>query len=520
MKNLNDLGVLGLGTRLKRLSDFLYRQIDDVYKAEKIDFHARNFPLLQLLNENEYVRSECRKIYRFFLIDEFQDTNFFQWELLKPLLSNEKSSKLHQQKTFIVGDPKQSIYSFRNAEVAVFKEITEKIKSENLYSKDYITPEHFQTIESTETERKGSLALTDNYRSQTSQLHFLNDLFKPIFEYKESEFDVDFLPLNPQKEEKSNSDIQLFLGSTANNDEEYRYITYQILNALKEGYSLKDIAILFRKRSDKISQLENIFRENNIPFQNHLGQSFYRTEEIKDCYNIIKFSCYPDDDVSLFGILASSFYHFSESALYNIRQNKKVSLWENLKASEAYQEIVSELKYMLTLSKRIPIDLFLNEVFNISDYLTRLESQKSEQILANIEKFISIAQDFSSTGFRDVYDFERFLFAHIESETKEAEAEIISAELDNKVQLMTVHASKGLEFKLVIYPHINDPIRPNYTNTLYIDRIQNETILYPKIIGSDDKGFIESYLKARFEMRSLAEEKRIFYVALTRVIDN
>ena len=53
MKNLNDLGVLGLGTRLKRLSDFLYRQIDDVYKEEKIDFHARNFPLLQLLIENE-----------------------------------------------------------------------------------------------------------------------------------------------------------------------------------------------------------------------------------------------------------------------------------------------------------------------------------------------------------------------------------------------------------------------------------------------------------------------------------
>jgi len=517
--NEHDDVYLTLFPKIHHEANIIFKQFQEIKRKRSVlDFNDLEYFTHQLLSKNDYVISLCKHHYRFFLIDEFQDTNLYQWKLLLPLLLS--GSSLHQQKTFIVGDPKQSIYSFRGADVGVFKSVTTQIENECKYSKPYYSLES-EEIEATETEQRGKLTLNDNYRTAPSQLHFINDVFKEIFRYKPSEFDVDFIALNPKKEAEKPHDIQMFIGVEDNLVSEYNYIVFHILDQINKGVPLKEIAILFRKRSDSIQELEQILNEMNIPYQNHLGQSFYSTEEVKDIYNVIKFCCYQDDDTALFGLLSSRFFNLDEDQLFKLRSDKKVSLWKNLYTAPEYTDIFLQLKQWVLLSKRVSPIIFLNELFNHSVYLEFIP-EKASQVLANIEKCIGIIGAYMSSDTRDIFDIERYLSLQIENDVKEAEAELLSEELDNKVQLLTIHASKGLEFEVVILPHLNDDISPNYMFQTYFDRIHEEPIIYPKLskLDAKEKGFIESFLKYRYDERSFAEEKRIFYVATTRVVSS
>lgn len=460
----------------------------------------------KILLEREEVRESITEKYKFILVDEFQDTNEIQYQIFLPILDYLKKGNL-----FIVGDEKQSIYKFRDAEIEIFNLTREDIK-----------------ISSGEN---NLLILPDSFRMTPVICGFCNHIFKKLFADPNEMFgEVAGADLVSARVTDKIGKVEFLINRINENsgeNDEAELVAKKILSIIQsKSYKYGDISILVRKRKN-FKYLEKAFLKYQIPYLIAGGRGFYQRQTISDIFNYLSFLADENNSAALVGVLRSSFFSVSDSALFEISLKNGVNFWQKFNSyvndTGQFKSVKNILLENLELCDSIELTLLLKKIVTDRDYLSVLASRKDgEQEIANIEKLISIARNFNSKGFRNLYDFISALNEMISNVEDEAQAAI--SDQVNSVQMMTIHQAKGLEFPVVFLFGASDQGQSGSIKAGKVDVNKNFGLL-TKLPNNQD--FTEEYVAAPIvslhnfieEKKDLAELKRLLYVAVTRAGD-
>ncbi len=541
---------IGLSRLLLDFSKVVMNSIDE----EKLLLNALDMNDLQMyaskLLDNPDVVARIRSKVDFLMVDEFQDTNQLQYDIIKKLMPEleGKDGGKDSINLFIVGDVKQSIYGFRNADVRVFQQAGKDIS--DLNSKSSSDETAVTNMESS----IGNVNLTTTFRLSPVPASFVNKVCSKLMNSQNSDYDVDYIPLICSKDVESLEENNLNiikdsrLGSISfllselpqkpnqkNSEEvsdeaeedtgflEENLIAKYILKLVNDpinDYEFKDITILSQTKNN-FQKLATKFIEFNIPFLVHSGKGFYQSPEIIDILSFMKFIYNPDDDAALISVLRSRYFNMDDSSIYRIAKSEaEGSFWEKLNhliSESDYNLIVDSLTNIIATSASMPVSkiiIMINQTCGW--YGTINDSNAKYQILANMDKFIQIAREYENKGFKNLYDFVEEMNFISGNKILESEAAIITGE--NAVNIMTIHASKGLEFPVVIL--FNSNFSSNHNPSYYITPEYGIGYKIPVAIEELYKQDLDTpqFLinKRISQLAEKAEKKRLLYVALTR----
>jgi ATP-dependent helicase/nuclease subunit A len=515
---------------IKQIID-VYSRVLESYREQKITHSFLDYDdvieyALRLVQIPD-IQVELVKRFSHILIDEYQDTDEAQYAIAKALTGNFKDSN----KLTVVGDPKQSIYSFRNANLNLYLSTIKEISTSHSDN----TP-----VELSETFRMLSHPLA--FINKVSAHLFANNdsvhsdfKFSPLVEgrnaTKEGSIELMLPPLD--SEPKNYQDVESKENEDVINAEEVDLIALKINNIIlgnNEKYTLgkelpeyRDIAILLRSRTHQ-SELESALRKHNIPFLTSGGNGFYTKPEIIDINNYLKFLVNPNDDIALAGILRSPYFGLSDIDLYRLapEKNSVLNLWQRFLlyshekdySIRAYEQISENLQ----LVGRVSTQFLLQKIITESGILGILSSLSDcDQKIANIEKYQRFALAFTKEGYSGTFDFIERMSLLMERDEMEAQAQ---PQNDlNAVHLMTIHNAKGLEFPIVFIPYLHTKILSTDARRIWntLDKEFGIGLDLPEQIS---KLPITELIKLRAKEKATEEEKRIFYVAMTRARDH
>jgi DNA helicase-2/ATP-dependent DNA helicase PcrA len=449
----------------------------------KVDFANQFYLTLKLLREHPLVLKRYQEQFKYILVDEFQDTNFAQYQLAKLLAG--KGANIT-----VTGDDDQCIYRFRGAAYS------------NLlnFIKDFPQAE--------------KVSIVQNYRSTQPLLDSAYQLIQnnnpERFEVK-SGINKQLLGLN----KKGNPPKHLHFDT---NSTEADQVAKMIKDKVKtKKYKYNDFAILVRSNSDAQAFLQSLSMQQ-IPWQFSGNQGLYTREEVKICINFLKTITNPSDSLSLFYLVSSEVYKLNLEDLarlnhYSRRRNKPLYLvcqqLDNIaeledvsdKSRQQIKVILKDMEKFIQISRAHPTGRLLYTFLTDTGYLKQLTQQQSlenEAKIQNLAKFFALVQDFQSVAKEDkVNNFVNYLNLLIEAGDDPATVE---ADIDtDSVNVLTIHKAKGLEFRVVFmvslvnlrfpWPHRRQPI-------------ELPDALIKEILPSGDF--------------HLQEERRLFYVGMTR----
>jgi ATP-dependent helicase/nuclease subunit A len=513
--------------RAKRILD-IFRTCFRKYQIKKalsscLDFSDLEYITYKLLTQNP---EWANILYAFdektdhILVDEFQDTNNFQWAIIDRLTEEWRSGFGAKREDniiptiFLVGDEKQSIYYFRGANVEIFPRAQEKLKQ---WLKDEFSFEE----------------LTSNYRSRPAIVDFTNLLFSQIMVADKNSpswvtryraFEVS----GTDSQETGRVELVLLNGDTdtvaETKQKEAEIIAKRILSLVgnfeitdrsasdqseitlqKRPCRFMDIAILLRKRTH-LKKYEDAFRRIGIPFVAVKGIGFYQEPEIVMLRAFVYFLTNPMDDYSLYILLKSPLFFYREETIVKALRYEGISLLSKLKASGQSEKTVTLLEEWLHL---IP-NTTISELIEKALVQTKAwEYFHDAQKRANVKKFIKIIEGLESGG-KSLIKISDFL-ERTSGRVDEPKA-TVNTEGMNAVKIMTIHGAKGLEFPVVFVPGIEEPILSGSSDSL-IYEVQED--LFFKFIPDSEirkhDGDFSHHIQKQEE-----EQKRLFYVAVTR----
>ncbi len=519
---------------------FLCEKVAEKYNAKKeerglLDFDDLQLRTLYMLESNPKVCETLRTRYRHVMVDEFQDTNQLQWDIISRL--GMIDGQLQKGKFFVVGDPKQSIYGFRGADVRVFKNVKQDFAAGN---------PHFD----------GNIVLEDSFRFLPTINHFINTLYEKILvPDPHNEFEVNYDHLNTLRNAEDQSHVQAALLDKATLKEQKLgqedFIASQIHELLSGKHQVfhrgadgevwervrpGDIAILIPRRT-RLLALEAKLREQGIPFKTIGGIGFYQRQEIFDVYHLLRFLSNPSDDLALISLLRSPFASISDAALYRLSQQRvpgkkgPPTYIQRLQAAgnfdnypdvdqNALRIFRGQLQRWQQRRDRLSLSRLLDEIFDESFYRATVAAEwNGEQLLANLDKVITQAREYEQGGFIALSDFIESLHQLIMQDPREGEAQI-ALEDENTVKIMTIHQSKGLEFPIVFCPYLDQKATGDTSKI----RFEADLGLGIKIRDPNDnyrekKPFLFEFIDFRLRQKQTAEDKRLYYVAVTRARD-
>ncbi len=311
------------------------------------------------------------------------------------------------------------------------------------------------------------------------------------------------------------------------------YIAAYIRQKVREQeFQFGDVAILMRSRTH-LPELEEALRSKGVPFRTLGGVGFYQRQEIYDVYHLLRFLINPNDDTALVGLLRSPFANISDEGLFFLSQSDtEVSYWQRIQTDSDLRTLPSDdmkrvkrfrrLAHQWLLRRdRIGFSDLLNEIFNNSMYRTAMAAEMNGgQLQANLDKILHLSESFESNGLVSLQDFADSLQQLINQEAKEGEGQTETDDSDN-VKIMTIHASKGLQFPVVIVPWLES--QKKISSGMVFDetfgplvKVQPQAL--PEGSPADDYYLLQ---RARWFERNkeLAEMRRLFYVACTRARD-
>ena len=497
----------------------LYTRISEAYRTAKLSQGKLDFTDLQLktrdlVRNNADIRQKLVSRHQYYMVDEYQDTNELQYELVM-LLTNE----LNGANLFIVGDPKQSIYAFRGADVRVFTKTKQKIVDEG----------------------GADIRLTENFRSLRDTVGFVNYFFNHLMgDGKETEFEVAYEALTQARPVPANGTVEILLG---NQDDaladEYALIAHHIkrmkANAetiykrgengqeTEQPIAYGDIAILIQTRTH-LPNIENALLEADIPYLTTGGVGFYQRQEIYDIWNYLNFLNDPkENQTSLAAVLRGPAFGISDTELYEISRQDGENFWEQAKnypdPSHHLCTAIATLKRHKEFAPRMPVNQLIVTIVNETGMIGTLKTGKQgQQRWVNYQKLLEHARNFDGDETKQILpDFIEFLDILIEEERREGQAPIEAS--SGAVQIMTIHASKGKQFPIVILPRLD---RKGQTDREpFIDEAFGIGFspLNPDKDYNKTEPDIVTHIKNRANEKETAEKKRLFYVGTTRACD-
>ena len=500
----------------------------------------------QLLAADADIRHRLAQHYRFALIDEFQDTDPLQWEIIRSLASPD--GQMAGDKLFIVGDPKQSIYSFRAADVTVFARVRDAIAAANAAHQRDSQPfcDDGEVLNASPDERLGTLVMGENFRTLAQPVAFVNALFPKFMQTVPDEpFQVGYDPLvgcRPTSVSEGSVELLLLPPDVNRNATEIALREAELvarrLSHLLTGNDLQvadqdglrppvpgDIALLLRRRSN-LPAYEDALRACGIPFQVAGGQGFYQRQEIYDLANILRVLCSPGDGIALMGALRSPYFGLSDNALYALTAPHGGRLAEHLADANQRQHLapadqedaedaVARLEHWRALRDRVPLVELLHTILEDTGAWGFLcYGERGEQAVANVHKLLDLAREFRGP----LVDFAVRLDLLTTAEEREGEA-VLDADA---LHILTVHAAKGLEFPIVVVPDL--AARFNFQNStpalIDAEKGIGLRVLDPEQDYKRASSFTRTLINRNASRRQRAEEKRLLYVACTRARDH
>ena len=383
-----------------------------------VDFDDLLILPIILFRSHPDVLKNYQELYKYILIDEYQDTNEAQYILVKMISAKYKN-------ICVVGDESQSIYSFRGSN---YRNILN-------FEKDYKDAK--------------VILLERNYRSTKKILDVANSIIKNNKERKDKKLWTD----------NESGDNTVYHRALDEKDEA-KYVTEKIEKLIDDGVSKKDIAVLYRTNAQS-RNIEEAVLHDNVPYKVVGSFYFYNRKEIKDLISYLKLIYNHKDDISLSRIINVPKRGIGPKTIENLNLKASslgTSIFEvidsgkELEFKKLIEEIEKESEH-LSLTELVD---FVLEKSGMKEELVSEKSLEADIRLENLEEFKSITKSFEENhGIVSLEDFleEISLVSDIEEHKKN----------DDVVTLMTVHSSKGLEFEYVfligmeesIFPHIN-----------------------------------------------------------------
>ena len=433
-------------------SDFYLKIVGEVFfdyeaamkEANALDFDDLLLKTVKLFEANPSVCEEYSKKFDYIFVDEYQDVNDIQYKFIKAI------SHVHNNLT-VVGDENQSIYAFRGA--------------------------NLENILNFERDFKGAkvIYLNQNYRSTKSILDAANHLILN----------------NPQKYKrellatKADDEKVKCYNLMTGDDEAYKVL--EIIEKLKDdGEKYSDIAILYRTNNQSRA-FEDVFVRNSVPYEIIGGIRFYDRKEVKDVLAYLKLLNNPFDSVSFERIVNTPRRGVGPKTLGDLNEYRLVTgkdYFETLSdiGTKSAKKFGEDFIRVREVMNDVPLSELVDIVLEKSEYLKELKVSKNpedESRVQNVYEFVSYVKEYEEKN--------------PESELSEMLNEIsLLSDIDqskeeDKVVLMTVHSSKGLEFRNVFVVGLEEG-------------------LFPSRMSMEDEKDVE-------------EERRLFYVALTRARD-
>jgi ATP-dependent helicase/nuclease subunit A len=459
-----------------------------------------------IIKNHPEVRAALKRDIRLILIDEFQDTDPLQSELL--LYLAEKSGtlaaswedvELEPGKLFIVGDPKQSIYRFRGADIAAYQRIGQHVLEQG----------GIQEI------------LEVNYRSQSQIIHLVNAAFEKIIQPVEgiSPPYVAILPHHPHDLQRPVQDVQIWLADspepqtveeaqTTEAEHIARWIAGSCARLMihdpREGLRplrYRDIALIFRTYSPMDRTIEAL-RRHQIPFAVESERYFFTTPEVTDFLNFLQAAANPEDLLSLIGFLRGPLAGMTDSDILRARRQGTLE----------QQAPVRWLRSFTPRLARQPLGEVLRDLFENS-FLLELaaRSYHGDQTVANLLKLRRLLEELAGEGLTTMSLLLRKLEEFFTDDTIEGENPLAD-ETYNAVRLLTIHKAKGLEFPVVFLPSLQSELRAHRPDPFVFDwRSQRLGIQAGNFCNLD-----KLEMDQQTRQREAAEENRILYVAMTR----
>ena len=484
----------------KNIAQF-YIEINERYTNKKqlksyLDFEDLLL-LTQKLLSNIEVRNALSEKYKYIMIDEYQDTNETQYNIFMPILKNLSVGNL-----FVVGDEKQSIYMFREAEVELFYQTQREIQDKD--------------------NPASLLDLPHSFRLAPNIAMFTNVLFRKLFENPNSEFnEVNYNDLICAYQKETKGKVELLIAEEENISEAElisRKI-YKLITESNNEYSFGDITVLCTKRKNFLD-LEKVFSEVKIPFNIVGGKGFYQQQLILDIYSYLSFLLNPKNDLALISILRAPYFGLADTELTQISLYEGKDLFSKLKNFPKYSFIVKMLNEHLHSAKTLRTNELIRKINNETGYWAYIAKKSNgAQEIANLNKLIQKSISVNEQGFNSLYDFTIYLKDAINNLDDEGQAELNAG--DNTVKIMTVHQAKGLEFKVVFLYKTNQKSFDESLKAKDIIVDKNYGILSKLPVKSN---YFEDYKQAPIigiynyiqRRKANAELKRLLYVAITR----
>lgn len=444
--------------KIPRLGEIYKSYVDKCFKAGAMDFDDLLLKTNELLTRFPEVLAKYQNRFRYILVDEYQDTNHSQYLIVRAL-----SDKF--QNICVVGDDAQSIYAFRGA----------NINNILNFQKDYDDVKVYR--------------LEQNYRSTKNIVNAANS----IIEKNKTRLDKVVWTANDEG-------VKIKVNRTMTDGDEGRFVASNIFETqMNEKAQNGDFAILYRTNAQSRA-MEDALRKKDIPYRIYGGLSFYQRKEIKDVLSYLRLILNPKDEEALKRVinypargigqttierLTVAANHYGRSMFEVMQHLQKIELNINKGTQTKLQNFVTMIQSFQVVNQNYDVFQIAEHVTKKTGLYTELKKDGSVEGIARIENIEELLN-----GMRDFVEEQKELADSTGSLSEFMEDVALATDLDNdkgdddRVALMTVHLAKGLEFP-------------------YVYVVGMEEDLFPSGMSMSTR-------------EELEEERRLFYVALTR----
>ncbi len=471
-------------SRRPKTGDIYKEYSDRLVKSNSMDFDDLLLKTNELLNNFPEVLAKYQEKFKYILVDEYQDTNNSQYLIVKSLADK-------YQNICVVGDDAQSIYSFRGA----------NINNIINFRNDYDDVEVYR--------------LEQNYRSTKYIVNAANSV-------------IDNNKNKIHKEVWTDNEFGNKIQITANPSDiaEARLISQKILNLIKSENNYKDFVILYRTNAQS-RVIEDSLRNSNIPYKIYGGVSFYNRKEIKDILAYLRLVVNNNDEESLKRIINYPPRGIGQVTINKIivgSKNSNLSIYETIKSAKnlnlglsnssitKLENFINQIEVFKIQNKKLSAleitDLVIKET-KIIDELRKDESPESITRVENIQELVNGIRDFIDDQ-KEIADSKNNLSEFLSNVSLATDFDIDLKLNEDFVSLMSLHSSKGLEFKNVFIVGLEEDLFPSALSYNSRDDLEEERRLFYVGITRAKKNLYISYANSRYRWGKLifCEESR------------
>lgn len=484
------------------------------HQAKALDFDDMEHLAIAILKDEKFKIADVFKAQiKEIMVDEFQDTNEVQNQIVELISSGSN--------VFRVGDVKQSIYRFRNAQ-----------------------PQLMQRLMKIEDETHKVLYLDENYRSKENIVEFNNQLFKQLMNVPElgSVFSSqDSVKIGVPARQSGGDTVEIHylkpailaeeVGENFDEDtpkEESVSEGYEtdlqakpkaihIVNLIEEMRETtdykhyKDYVVLVRSNLEK-ALLKDMFEKANMPHHVSTKSGFFNANAVQDVLLMLKFILNPHEDINFVGLLLSKFIGLSENACATLALSKNNESYYSIFKKE-YPELSERLIPLLYTHQNSTLVELLRSIYAFNDYY---EMACDAQGKVNLDYLFEKAMTLSSNAL----SLSEFITRLDKIEDTESSEAIPFTDEDDVVRVMTIHQSKGLEFKVVLYwTRLSGEVADNKSALLADSELgfMLRSVYLPQYLTRRNPVRLAIEMKTRVD--EVLEQIRLMYVALTRAVD-